>query len=428
MMIRIQTQTPLLTPMVYKYSRRSSSAARLFRRCLHHLKETNHHHHHHRRRRRSNTNDARLFSPRYLSSSSICKRPVIDLRSDTVTLPSKEMFSASSNAVLGDDVMTEDPTVLELEHEMANLFQKEAGIFVPTGTMSNLVALLAHCHTRAAEVIIGSSSHICLWEGGGASSLGGIHTRQVIENDDAQFHPDDIRDSVRPDTDDHFPQTKLLCLENTHNMLGGVALSKMYMDQMGILAREMNIKSHCDGARIFNAAVAQDVSVAELCENIDSVSICLSKGLGAPVGSVLVGETEFIRLAKRARKRAGGGMRQVGVIAAMGIYAVRNNISRLTDDHARAKRIGSELKANGFFLPRGGKVDTNIVYFGLPEHSPTTKEDLCTRLYDGYGVKITGGYSKGGKLFRLVTHLGVDDEGVDRAIEGLVKLSTSTPT
>lgn len=349
----------------------------------------------------------------------------VDLRSDTVTLPSREMLSAAVTAPLGDDVMGEDPTVLELEQYMADLFQKEAALFVPTGTMSNLVAVLAHCHTRAAEIIIGSSSHINLWEGGNISNIGGVSTKQIKENDDAKFSPDDIRDNIRRDNDDHFPETKLLCLENSHNMLGGVALSPEYFDQMGRLAQEMGIKSHCDGARIFNAAVSQNVSVAELCSQIDSVSVCFSKGLGAPVGSVLVGEKEFIRLAKRARKRCGGGMRQVGVIAAMAMFAVKNNISRLADDHARAKRIGDELRSNGFFLPRDGQIDTNIVYFGLPDNSKVPKEELCSRLDEEYGVKVTGGYSEGGRLFRLVTHLGIDDEGVDRAIEGLVNICTA---
>jgi threonine aldolase len=350
---------------------------------------------------------------------------LVDLRSDTVTTPSPEMLEVAIQAPLGDDVMGEDPTVLELEAYMADLFGKEKGLFVPTGTMANLVAVLSHCHTRASEIIIGSSSHLYLWEGGGAANLGGVHTKQVEEDEDARMSEDDIRDSLRTDTDDHWPQTTLLCLENTHNMCGGVALPPSYMDQMGSLAHELNIKCHVDGARIFNASVAQNVSVKELCKNVDSVSICFSKGLGAPLGSVLVGETEFIRLAKRARKRCGGGMRQVGVVASMGLYAVKNNVDRLKEDHERAQRIGNELKLNGFDIPRDGKIDTNVVYFGLPENSMVSIGDLGKRLEHEYGVKVTGGYSKGGRLFRLVTHMGIADEGTDRAIEGLVSLTKS---
>jgi threonine aldolase len=253
--------------------------------------------------------------------------------------------------------------------------------------------------------------------------LGGVHTMQIAEDENARMSSSAIRDAFRQDIDDHWPETKLLCLENTHNMLGGIALPPSYMDEMGMLAHELNIKCHVDGARIFNSVVAQGLEPKDLCKNVDSISICLSKGLGAPVGSVLVGNTEFIRLAKRARKRCGGGMRQVGVIASMGLYAIRNNVSRLAEDHARAQKIGNELKQHGFFLSRNGQIDTNVVYFGLPENSLVTKEELGTRLEEEYGVKLTGGYSKGGKLFRLVTHLGIDDEGTDRAIEGIVKVS-----
>ena len=309
-------------------------------------------------------------------------KDVVDLRSDTVTLPSQKMLHSIFSAAIGDDVMGEDPTVLELERFMAEKFGKERGLFVPTGTMSNLVALLSHCDkTRAAEIIIGSGSHINLWEGGNASSIGGIHTRQVEEDkESAQLHEDDILDCVRNGMDDHWPITSLLCLENSHNMCGGVALPKSYFDKMSKLAHSEkmnNVNVHVDGARIFNAAVAQDIDVMDLCENVDSISVCLSKGLGAPLGSVLVGNEDFITVAKRARKRcgkkslifvsthtvvtnsiilllsmtllithfyvchllAGGGMRQAGVVASMGLFAVQNNIDRLAEDHIRAKKV-----------------------------------------------------------------------------------------
>jgi threonine aldolase len=348
---------------------------------------------------------------------------VVDMRSDTVTMPSEGMLKAAMQAPLGDDVMGEDPTAIELEEYMADLFGKEQALFVPTGTMANLVAILSHCHTRASEIIVGSGSHIVLWEGGNVSNLGGVHTKQIDEDVDARLSQDDIRDSLRTDDDDHWPQTNLLCLENSHNMMGGVALPPSYMNEMGKLSEELNIKCHVDGARIFNAAVAQDVSVKEMCKSVDSVAICFSKGLGAPLGSCLVGDTEFVRLAKRARKRCGGGMRQVGVVAAMGLYAVKNNVERLNEDHFRAKKIGKELYDNGFYLPRMGKIDTNIVYFGLPDDSTMATEEFVNALSQEYGVKVGGGYSKGGKLFRLVAHLGIDDEGADRAMEALVSLS-----
>ena len=240
----------------------------------------------------------------------------------------------------------------------------------------------------------------------------------------AELCPEQIRDATRSDNDDHFAKTEILCLENTHNMMGGIPLSVDYMNAIGKLCHEeLGIKLHVDGARIMNAAVALGVSAQELCANADSVSVCLSKGLGAPLGSVLVGETEFIRLAKRARKRCGGGMRQAGVVAAMGLYAIKNNCQRLAEDHARAQRLARELQTAGFRLPR--PVETNILYFALPETSAVAKEDYCARLYSEFGVKLTGGYSKGGELFRAVTHLDLNDEDIHYAVESMVQLCQS---
>lgn len=355
------------------------------------------------------------------TTSAASSSRIVDLRSDTVTKPSKPMLEAAFRAPLGDDVMGEDPTVLELEAFMTDWTGFEAALYVPTGTMANLCSILAHCHGRASEIIVGSNSHICLWEGGNAAGIGGVHTRQLSEDPvTAEFREQDIRDTFRSDNDDHFAKTELLCLENTHNMMGGVALSKAYMDEMGALARELGIRLHVDGARICNTAVAQQITVRELCESVDSVSICFSKGLGAPVGSVLVGEKEFIRLAKRARKRLGGGQRQAGVVAAMGLYAIRNNVNRLEIDHARAQRLASELARHGFQLSRGGKVDTNIFYFALPLDSAVTKENYCALLKSKHGVKITGGYSRGGELFRVVTHMDLEGTDIDRAAEAMV--------
>lgn len=365
----------------------------------------------------------RLHS-RGLSSASTL--PVVDLRSDTLTAPSRPMLECALTAPTGDDVFSEDPTVLELEAYMADLFGKEKALYVPTGTMGNLVSLLSHCQARASEVIIGTYSHLCLWEGGNVANLGGIHTRQIRENDlDATLSVNDIRECWRTDNDDHFPKTEVLCLENTHNLMGGTALPASYITAMGDLARnELGIRLHIDGARIFNAAVSQNIPVGELCQGADSVSICLSKGLGAPLGTVVVGETEFIRLAKRARKRCGGGMRQAGVVAAMGLYAAQNNVDRLKDDHNRAQRLAAELKRNGFEQPRDGLVDTNLVFFGLPEGSPLTNEEFASRLESEYRVKVGGGYRRGGgELFRAAFHMNISDKDTERAIDAIVSLS-----
>jgi threonine aldolase len=334
------------------------------------------------------------------------------------------MLETALTARTGDDVMGEDPTVEELESYMAALFGKEKGLFVPSGTMSNLVAVLAHCHGRASEIIIGANSHFCLWEGGNVASLGGVHTRQLREDTvTAEFAVEDIRDTTRKDDNDHFAKTELLCIENTHNMMGGVALSLEYMDSLGKLTRELEIGLHMDGARIFNAATATGVSVQRLCASSDSVSVCLSKGLGAPAGSVLVGETELIRLAKRARKRCGGGMRQVGVLAAMGYYAVQNNVDLLAVDHERAKSLAKSLSDNGFELLREGQVDTNIVYFGLPAEATVTPAEFVERLDKDWGVRLSGGYARGGRLFRLVTHLDLIDEDIPRAATAMIEVA-----
>jgi threonine aldolase len=323
--------------------------------------------------------------------------------------------------------MGEDPTVLALQEYVADLFGKESALYVPTGTMSNLCAILAHCHyNKSAEMILGKYSHINLYEGGGYANLAGVSAKFVTENEDAMFDMEDVKDAFRADNDDHYAKTTLICLENTHNMLGGVALSTDYINSIGSLAHETwnehGVNVHIDGARIFNSAVSQSVSPSTLCSGADSVSICLSKGLGAPMGSVLVGDTEFIRLAKRARKRLGGGMRQSGVMAAMGMYALQNNVERLAEDHINAQILSRELQNAGFYAPRDGKVDTNVVFFGLPDNCNVTKEVLTKSMYDEYGVKILGGYSQGGKLFRLVTHMDIDKDGVERTIEGILSI------
>lgn len=348
------------------------------------------------------------------------RHSLVDMRSDTLTKPSKEMLSTALTAPLGDDVFSEDPTVNKLQDKTADLFNKEAALWLPSGTMANLVAVMAHCHERASEMIVGKESHLTLWEGGNISTIAGVNPRQVLENNVGKMDLEDVKDVWRLDNDDHFAKTALVCIENSHNMMGGSALDKEYIYELGSLAKELNIKVHIDGARIFNAAVSLQTPVSDLCESADSVSICLSKGLGAPMGSMLVGSKEFIRLARRARKRIGGGTRQAGVVAAMGMYAIENNVDRLAEDHERAKRIAIALKDNGFYQPQDGHVDTNIVYFGLPTDCKLSKEEFTRVLKDEYGVLVGYGYSRGGELFRACTHIDVDGKDVDHAIESIL--------
>lgn len=368
-------------------------------------------------------------------------RPVVDLRSDTVTQPTLEMYNAGINANLGDDVLGDDPTVQELQSKCAEMFGKEEGLYVPTGTMSNLAAVMSHAAavpTIGKEIIIGAGSHISQWEQGNVAMLAGLNTRQIPDNDGI-LALDDIRRAYKSDKDDHCAKTTLVCLENTHNLHGGKALNKEYIDAVGELVHtelEDPVKLHLDGARIFHAAVSLGVGVRELCSAANSVSICLSKGLGAPLGSVLVGESEFIRLAKRARKALGGGMRQSGVVAGMGLYALESHVGRLHESHVHAQRLAEELSSHGFYIAhKGGVVDSNIVYFGLPEATKISDEDLCRRLDEEYNVMLGGGYVRGGEnigcrgaMFRAVTHLQIDDEGIDRALEGLVTLCRSDET
>jgi len=290
------------------------------------------------------------------------------------------------------------------------------------------------------QIIVGANSHICLYEGGNISGLGGIHSRQLVEDPmTAQLSLASIRDTFRLDNDDHYPKTQTVCLEHTHNILGGVVLDSNYIHSVGKLCHEeLNVKLHIDGARFFNAAVAtatqqsnhtSAISITkDLLKHVDSISLCLSKGLGAPLGSVLVGDTEFIRLAKRARKRCGGGMRQSGVDAAMGLYALQNNVERLAEDHTRAKRLGQELFRNGLQLMRNGQLDSNLVFFALPIDCAYTKEQFVRKLSNDYNIKLGSGYSttyhEGGKYFRAAVHMDVDEEGIDRAAEAIVALTT----
>lgn len=353
---------------------------------------------------------ARL-SLRAFSTSRSALAPIVDLRSDTVTKPDAGMMAAIANAPLGDDVMGEDPSVLKLEGTLSSRFNKEAALFFPTGTMSNLAAIMSHCDTRASEVMVGAQSHLCLFEQGNISTLGGIHSRQIVECPETATLPLKSVAATFRDDDPHYPRTKLVCIENTHNVMGGVPLPKSYVDSMGDLCKSHNVPLHIDGARIFNASVALNTSVGDLCDGAASVSVCLSKGLGSPVGSVLVGTKEIIDLARRARKACGGGMRQAGVIASAGLYAVENNVERLREDHERAAWLAGELRKSGYEIER--EPETNIVFFRLPEGSKLQYDDLVPKC-GLEGVKLGSGYSAGTK-FRVALHKNVDDKQVQHA-------------
>ncbi len=336
---------------------------------------------------------------------------IVDLRSDTVTKPTPAMWAAMAKAEVGDDVYGEDPTVNKLEAMAAERMGKEAAVFVVSGTMGNLTALLAHCR-RGDEVILGDKSHTFLYEQGGMAALGGIIPHTVPNQMEGTLCLSDVRDAIRAD-DPHFARTRLICLENTHNVCNGTPLKPWYMARIAEIAREHHLKIHVDGARIFNAAAALGVDVRELVKDADSVTFCLSKGLCAPVGSVLCGSAEFIAEARRARKVLGGGMRQAGVIAAAGIVALEQMTGRLVEDHARAKRLADGLAEMPTVMVE--PVFTNILYFSLAPQVKLTAEEVATRLRE-YGILIG---PRSARSFRAVTHYWIDDEGIERTLKAL---------
>ena len=324
----------------------------------------------------------------------------IDLRSDTVTLPTAAMRAAMNAAELGDDVFADDPSVNALQAKVAALLGKEAALFVPTGTQGNLCALMAHCE-RGDEYLVGQMAHTYRWEGGGAAVLGSIQPQPLPQQADGSILLSDIEAHIKPD-DAHFAKTRLLALENTW---GGQVLPLAYIEAATTLARRKGLATHLDGARLFNAVVASGVPAAEIARHFDSVSVCFSKGLGAPVGSALVGTKALIARAHRIRKMLGGGMRQAGVLAAAATYALDHHIERLADDHANARTLAEGLAG----LP-GVTVQppqTNIVFVDLaPEKAAGVVERLRT-----VGVLCTGLYR-----LRFVTHLNVSSADIARAV------------
>jgi threonine aldolase len=330
----------------------------------------------------------------------------IDLRSDTQTLPTEKMRSAMASAELGDDVYGEDPTINRLQELAAARMGKEAALFVPSGTMGNLAAVLAHCG-RGDEVIMGNFAHTYIYEAGGISALGGVHPFTIPNQPDGTLLKCDIKQAIREDNP-HFPISKLLILENTHNRCGGVSLSRAYMLDAAQIAREGGLAIHLDGARIFNAAIDQDVPVVDLVDMVDSVTFCLSKGLCAPVGSVLCGSQEFIAKAHRVRKQLGGGMRQAGVLAAAGIIALEEMVDRLSEDHQRAEALAAGLREVPGLLLDKGSPNTNMVYVKIEENQRLTALECAARLKkEGVLVGITGP-----RHFRMVCHYWIRDEHI----------------
>ena len=319
---------------------------------------------------------------------------------------------------VGDDVYGEDPTVNRLEAMTADLLGKEAALFVSSGTMGNLASVLSHCG-RGDELILGDQAHIFTSEQGGTAVLGGVYPRPLPTSPDGTLDLDLVAASIRPD-DQHYPRTRLLAIENTHNRSGGRCLPVEYMDAAGNTAHSHGLKLHVDGARLWNAAVALNVAPARLVQEADSVSVCLSKGLGAPVGSVVVGDADFISRARRMRKILGGGTRQAGIIAAAGIVAVSEMIERLADDHANARKLAQGLaKLDGIVL-NPEKIETDIVYFEL-HRDDITPAQLSAGLKEK-GVLLN---PSGGNLLRAVTNLSVSSVDIDRTLEAFARVLDS---
>jgi threonine aldolase len=335
---------------------------------------------------------------------------MIDLRSDTLTHPTPAMRSAMAAAEVGDDVFGEDPTVKRLEALAAERMGQAAALFVTSGTMANLICQMVHCR-RGDEMLVGDQAHIFYFEQGGSAAIGGIHPRSLPNQPDGTLRLADLEAAVRPD-DVHFPRTRLIALENTHNRCAGTPLSTDYIRSVVGLAQRFNLKVHVDGARIFNAAVAQNVAPSELTAGVDSVSFCLSKGLAAPVGSLVCGSADFIAEARRARKVLGGGMRQAGVLAAAGIVALTQMVERLAEDHHNARMLAQRLAELPGLEVSPAAVKTNLVFARLTR-SDMTAAELVRRL-DALGVRVLA--STRDKI-RAVTHYQVGAGEMEAAAE-----------
>jgi threonine aldolase len=337
---------------------------------------------------------------------------IIDLRSDTVTLPTRSMKEAIFNAELGDDVFGDDPTTIELEEKAAELVGKEAALLVPSGTMGNLTCVLTHC-ARGEEVILGDKSHQFVNEAGGISALGGIHPHTIPNQPDGTLRLEDIEGAVRGDNE-HWPRTRLICIENTHNYCNGSPLTSEYTESVAKIAKRRGLSLHLDGSRIFNAAVALGIDVKELTGSVDSLTFCLSKGLSAPIGSVVCGPKKFIAEARRNRKVLGGGMRQTGVIAAAGSVAIEKMIERLAEDHENARRLALGISRTPGLSIDPERIRTNIVYFDLVSES-LSAEEFLKRVSEREIKFLRTGPSR----FRMVTHHGITEADIHRTLDAL---------
>ncbi len=341
---------------------------------------------------------------------------MIDLRSDTVTKPTEAMRQAMAQAEVGDDVYQEDPTINRLQELAAETMGKEAALFVPTGTMGNLVSVLAHCE-RGQEILLGDNSHVFYYEAGGASVAGGLVYHTLPNDRMGMIDPNLVAAAIRT-PDIHFAPTGLLCLENTHNRAGGTVLSKAQIDELCRVAHSRGIPVHLDGARVFNAATYLEIPVKQLVENLDSVQFCLSKGLAAPVGSVVVGRKEFIGKARRMRKMLGGGMRQAGVLAAAGIIALTEMSQRLEEDHYHAHRFAESLALVDGFEVDLETVQTNIVAANLTEKAGTAADWVARLKANGVLVGAAGP-----RRLRFVFHNDVDRADLEKTLSVIASLA-----
>ncbi len=337
---------------------------------------------------------------------------IIDLRSDTVTHPTKEMRQAMALAEVGDDVYEEDPTINHLEERAAEVTGKEDALFVASGTMGNLIAILVHCH-RGDEAVMGHLGHTFLHEAGGMSALGGVFPHVIQNQEDGTLSLDDVRNAFREE-DVHHPVSRLVIVENTQNACGGIPISAEYMHSLRQIVGELGLRLHLDGARIFNAAIAQGVEASELTRDVDSVMFCLSKGLCSPVGSMLCGSKDFIYQARRARKQLGGGMRQAGVLAAAGLISINTMTYRLGEDHTRAAELAVGLDGTPGIEFDKGMPQTNMVFLQLKSDVKKSPAQIESELAD-MGILIG---QSGPRNFRLVTHYWIHDEDISKTIQG----------
>ncbi|XP_078081811.1 threonine aldolase 1 isoform X1 [Mustelus asterias] len=363
---------------------------------------------------------------------------IVDLRSDTVSRPGPAMRAAMAAAPLGDDVYGEDPTVNELQKQAAELFGMEDTLFVPSGTMGNLISVMCHCRERGAELIVGDQAHIHIHEQGGAAQIAGIHSRVVKNLPDGTFDLNEVESKVRRHyPDSHYPRTSVICLENTQNLTGGRVLPLSFLQEIRALADRYKLPLHMDGARLMNAAVALDVKASEILRLCDSVSLCLSKGLGAPIGSLIGGRKEFIEQALRVRKVLGGGMRQAGVLAAAGLISLSDMVERLRDDHRNARKFaeGIQTFATSVCNVDINAVETNILMFTMTDPRISPKE-FCDKMAEvteeevsvmGCGVRVLLQQVYECTV-RAVWHLDVSEEDTDLALQKLQYVIKSIKT